>query len=127
MALRLPSHQQFGLSVGWEVKGADGPSVRLGLLPLFGKIVIARRVLNLEDLTALNSAYTAVDEKPEVCFKCLKILVGERGFEPPTPWSRTRFQSLLKAVEICGPQVIAVEPVAGCSLKSIDPRGSLVL
>ena len=21
-------------------------------------------------------------------FKCLKELVGERGFEPPTPWSR---------------------------------------
>jgi hypothetical protein len=21
----------------------------------------------------------------------LKTLVGERGFEPPTPWSRTRF------------------------------------
>jgi len=28
---------------------------------------------------------------PEVLFKCLKIMVGERGFEPPTPWSRTRF------------------------------------
>ena len=23
--------------------------------------------------------------------KCLKTMVGERGFEPPTPWSRTRF------------------------------------
>ena len=32
---------------------------------------------------------------------CLKRLVGERGFEPPTPWSRTRFQSLLKSVEFC--------------------------
>jgi hypothetical protein len=29
--------------------------------------------------------------------KVLKILVGERGFEPPTPWSRTRnrFANLL--------------------------------
>jgi hypothetical protein len=26
-------------------------------------------------------------------------LVGERGFEPPTPWSRTRFKTLLKLVE----------------------------
>jgi hypothetical protein len=26
-------------------------------------------------------------------------LVGERGFEPPTPWSRTRFQHLLEHVE----------------------------
>ena len=29
----------------------------------------------------------------------LKTLVGERGFEPPTPWSRTRFHKLLKSVE----------------------------
>jgi putative transposase len=35
----------------------------------------------------------------EAC-KMLKILVGERGFEPPTPWSRTRFRRLLKAIEI---------------------------
>ena len=27
-------------------------------------------------------------------------MVGERGFEPPTPWSRTRFKLLLKSVEI---------------------------
>src|SRR5690349_11245591 len=27
-----------------------------------------------------------------------KTMVGERGFEPPTPWSRTRFRSLLKLV-----------------------------
>ena len=26
-----------------------------------------------------------VDGKPEVQFKCLKRLVGERGFEPPPP------------------------------------------
>ena len=31
----------------------------------------------------------------------MKILVGARGFEPPTPWSRTRFESLLKFVEFC--------------------------
>ena len=28
-----------------------------------------------------------------------KEMVGERGFEPPTPWSRTRFKHLLKLVE----------------------------
>ena len=39
------------------------------------------------------------DGKPETHLT-LKILVGERGFEPPTPWSRTRFQALLKFVEI---------------------------
>jgi hypothetical protein len=32
--------------------------------------------------------------------KLLILLVGERGFEPPTPWSRTRFRGLLKSVEI---------------------------
>ena len=26
-----------------------------------------------------------IDGKPEVQFKCLKIMVGERGFEPPPP------------------------------------------
>jgi hypothetical protein len=36
-----------------------------------------------------------VDGKPEVQFKCLKRLVGERGFEPPTPWSRTRCSTRL--------------------------------
>jgi hypothetical protein len=36
-----------------------------------------------------------VDGKPEVAFKCLKRLVGERGFEPPTPWSRTRCSTRL--------------------------------
>jgi hypothetical protein len=29
-----------------------------------------------------------------------KQLVGERGFETPTPWSRTRFQYLVKSGEI---------------------------
>jgi hypothetical protein len=38
------------------------------------------------------------DGNPEVLLICLKRLVGERGFEPPTPWSRTRFQGLLKSV-----------------------------
>src|SRR5438270_1263838 len=27
--------------------------------------------------------------------KLLKVLVGERGFEPPTPWSRTRCSTRL--------------------------------
>ncbi len=27
-------------------------------------------------------------------------MVGARGFEPPTPWSRTRFQNRLKSMEI---------------------------
>jgi len=50
-----------------------------------------------------------VDGKPEVQFKCLKRLVGERGFEPPTPWSRTRFRQSLNSIECCRPQAIGVE------------------
>ena len=45
-------------------------------------------LLNSEDLTVYKFDYTDVDEKTEAHFKCLKRLVGERGFEPPTPWSR---------------------------------------
>jgi len=47
-----------------------------------------------EDLTVYNFDYTAVDGKPEVLFICLKRLVGERGFEPPTPWSRSSSSEL---------------------------------
>src|SRR5579871_4962987 len=36
-----------------------------------------------------------VDEKPQGSPKPLRILVGERGFEPPTPWSRTRCSTRL--------------------------------
>src|ERR1700730_1319432 len=41
-----------------------------------------------------------------------KQLVGERGFEPPTPWSRTRFRQLLNSIEFYRPQVIDVEGIA---------------
>ena len=50
----------------------------------------------------------------------LKKLVGARGFEPPTPWSRTRFQNLLNFVEICCFQVILLESVAAYLLKLIE-------
>jgi len=58
-------------------------------------------LLNSEALTVYDFIYTAVDEKPEVRFKCLKRMVGARGFEPPTPWSRTRCQALVKLVDSC--------------------------
>jgi hypothetical protein len=60
-------------------------------------------------MTVYNFYTIDVDEKPEVQFKCLKIMVGERGFEPPTPWSRTRFQRLLNSIETCRPQLVVVE------------------
>ena len=40
-------------------------------------------------MTVYNFDTIDVDGKPEAQLKCLKELVGERGFEPPTPWSRT--------------------------------------
>ncbi len=57
-----------------------------------------------------------VDGKPETQFKCLKRMVGERGFEPPTPWSRTRFRRLLNSIELCRSQVIVIE------LVGVEPR-----
>jgi hypothetical protein len=35
--------------------------------------------------SAYNFDTIDVDGKPEVQFKCLKRMVGERGFEPPNP------------------------------------------
>jgi len=59
--------------------------------------------------TVYNFDTIDVDGKPEVQFKCLKRLVGERGFEPPTSWSRTRFRRLLNVIELRRPQMIGVE------------------
>ena len=36
-------------------------------------------------MTVYKIDHSAVDGNPEVRFKSLKILVGARGFEPPTP------------------------------------------
>src|SRR6266446_592532 len=47
------------------------------------------------ELTVYKIDTIDVDGKPEAQFKCLKRLVGERGFEPPTPWSRTRCSTRL--------------------------------
>jgi len=48
-----------------------------------------------------NFAHSDVAEKPGVRGNSLKRMVGARGFEPPTPWSRTRFQGLLKSMDSC--------------------------
>jgi hypothetical protein len=47
-------------------------------------------LLNSEDLTGYKFDYIAVDGKPKMILISLKRLVGERGFEPPTPWSRNK-------------------------------------
>ena len=38
-----------------------------------------------EEFTVSKLATPLVDEKPEMHGVCLKMMVGERGFEPPTP------------------------------------------
>jgi hypothetical protein len=62
---------------------------RIGRQLIFFRVFTSTIEWNSEDITVYKIIYTAVDEEPEVQFKYLKILVGERGFEPPTPWSRT--------------------------------------
>src|SRR5215831_13498421 len=39
--------------------------------------------------------YSGVGGRPEISCNLLKRMVGERGFEPPTPWSRTRCSTRL--------------------------------
>src|SRR5580692_11527865 len=39
--------------------------------------------------------YIGILGDPGIGCKLLKIMVGERGFEPPTPWSRTRCSTRL--------------------------------
>jgi hypothetical protein len=50
-------------------------------------------MLNLEDLTCSKIDYIGIFCDPEIDRKILIILVGERGFEPPTPWSRNTLGS----------------------------------
>jgi hypothetical protein len=79
----------------------------------FGIVILDVNATEIQkNTTVYNFDTIDVDGKPETQFKCLKRLVGERGFEPPTPWSRTRFQCLLNAIEFCRPQVIDDECVA---------------
>jgi hypothetical protein len=49
-----------------------------------------KQVFELLGFDAYKIDYSGVDARPEMRFMHLKIMVGERGFEPPTPWSRTR-------------------------------------
>jgi hypothetical protein len=53
-------------------------------------------------LTAYNFNHSDENERPEGLGKLLKGMVGASGFEPPTSWSRTRFQSLLKPTDSRG-------------------------
>jgi len=51
--------------------------------------LIERRLENPKNRAVYKIVYGGVTAKPEMRFMCLKRLVGERGFEPPTPWSRS--------------------------------------
>ena len=46
-----------------------------------------------------NFAYSTVDEKTEMKFISLIILVGAIGFEPTTPCAKADFSTCLKFVE----------------------------
>src|SRR5713101_8163649 len=70
--------------------------------------------------TVYNFDTMNVDGKPEVQFKCLKRLVGERGFEPPTPWSRTRFSRLWSSIELRRSQEVVIEGVGAEALSIAD-------
>ena len=52
-------------------------------------------MLNLEDLTDYKIVYIGILDDPGNGCKLLILMVGERGFEPPTPWSRTRCSTRL--------------------------------
>ena len=61
----------------------------------------------LDRLSGHNFGHSEILEPKEnavnLCYlpQTIKVrLVGERGFEPPTPWSRTRFRTLVKLSEI---------------------------
>ena len=47
-------------------------------------------------------------------------MVGAKGFEPSTSWSRTRFRALWKSTEFCGSQLIDDEGVGASVLKAIE-------
>jgi hypothetical protein len=56
------------------------------------------RLLNLGILTVYKTIYTAVDEIQKSWGKCLKELVGAKGFEPSTSWSRTKYPNPINAL-----------------------------
>jgi len=51
-------------------------------------------------------------------------MVGERGFEPPTPWSRTGFRQFWKFVEFYGFQLFYIERLAHLMRHSVVSCGS---
>jgi hypothetical protein len=74
-----------GLDIGHVAAGLQERRVRHA-----GRnLVLTSRCVGLGGSDIYKIIYTAVDTQPESQRKRLKIMVGERGFEPPTPWSRT--------------------------------------
>jgi hypothetical protein len=51
--------------------------------------------------------------------KLLRMMLGASGFQPPTSWSRTRFQRTLKSIEIWRFQAFFVEGVARSKWKLV--------
>src|SRR5579864_1641053 len=78
-------------------------------------------------ITVLKFLCQETKRFPDHITAILRRLVGERGFEPPTPCSRTRFQRLLDSIEFCRSQVIRVERVAVHALGLVELGGFVVL
>ena len=60
----------------------------------------ASALIELAGFGCYKFDYSRFFGEPKDGCKLLILLVGERGFEPPTPWSRTRSQCLLELAEI---------------------------
>ena len=78
---------------GW-IQPSDGRELLLGRLPDTGRSALVVR--DLEEMTdhdlfdvLAELGYGAVPRTRTERASYRKELVGERGFEPPTPWSRT--------------------------------------
>jgi hypothetical protein len=56
------------------------------------------KLFNSEDLTGYKIVYIRILGDPGSGCKLLKNMVGERGFEPTTPWSRTLKRKTLSAL-----------------------------
>jgi hypothetical protein len=96
----------IGLSVQESIRpGAPlTPASKLlrNILPYESHRAVESDTLVPMNMTVYSFIYSRVDETPGVRGKSLKRMVGASGFEPPTSWSRTRFQALLESMEFCG-------------------------
>ena len=82
-------------------------------------------------ISEINHLHTTKPRTEALCQRSEKVRIGARGREAYgrvkqgqilvlTPWSRTKFQPILKFVEFCCFQLIDTEPVASRVVESVD-------